>query len=361
VSRFLYWSIYGGGLLLSGVLIAASLMAVLGFVPFRSAQPVLASAAGRESRSAGFPGSPSNGFTPADEAQPADEGGWEAVWQASSQSADADSRGNTAPDDSVHVNGSLQVNLAGEDPPAGPDDAVDRAEQTRPDRSRPQPPVTPREDRPADTPDRPVPDPTFGAPPVVAGLWPVIQPNPQLDPAIDDPTDDSGMDEPADDGGDTGGGDEGGADRDPHDGAPSNGPLRLTLVPSHDEVSAGEIVSVQVVLSEADKISSVPFHVRFNDEVLEYVGAKSGPALAGRSVQPILLASVDPARPDDLAVGLALVRSSGRFSGSGTVVVLDFRALQAGQSDLTLEKASVRDANSRPLTVQIESSVLAVR
>ena len=39
-------------------------------------------------------------------------------------------------------------------------------------------------------------------------------------------------------------------------------------------------------------------------------------------------------KPDDLAVGLALVRSSGRFSGSGTVVVLNFRALQAGQSEL---------------------------
>jgi hypothetical protein len=361
MSRFLYWSLYGGGLLLSGMLIVASVMAVVGFIPFRSAQLILASPADGGPVSAGLSGAPRHDVTRSDEVRRDDGGGWEAVWQARSDLTDDGMQRVTA-DAPHHEIGGTHVNPTEEAPRAGSNEAMERVGEENTDRSTSESPAPPPVDRPGDTPDRLAPDSISGAPPVVAGLLPFVQPGPPPAPAIDEAADVPDINEPADDGiDDAGGGDDGDTDRDPVDSDPPDGPLRLSLVPSHDEVSTGEIVSVQVVLSEADDISSVPFHVRFNDEVLEYVGAKSGPALVSSSLQPILLASVNPARPDDLAVGLALVRSSGRFSGSGTVVVLNFRALQAGQSDLMLEKASVRDANSRPLTVQLENSALAVR
>lgn len=236
-----------------------------------------------------------------------------------------------------------------------------RAEEEAGERPVPQASAYQPEKHPAATPARSAPAPAPPTPPVLAGLWGVIPPSPQGIPEVEDPADVPDTNHPDDGEPKTPGGDSGDGDRGPIEGETPGGPLRLSLVPSHSDVSAGEIVSVRVVLSEADDVSSVPFHVRFNDEVLEYVGAKSGPAFAGSSLQPILLASVNPARPDDLAVGLSLVRSSGRFNGSGTVVVLDFRAIQAGQTTLTLEKASVRDANSRPMTVRLEGAGLAVR
>lgn len=359
MNRSLYWSIYGGSILLAGMLIAASVMAVVGFVPFRSAQPILASAADRDSVAAGLSSPPSHDVTRADEARRDDTGGWDTVWQASAELTAAGMR-PVSVESPIHDVGHTQISAAEEMTHANPDEAVVRAIENRSDRSKPQPPSAPQAGRPAAPTDRPVPDSTSGSPPVVAGLWPVVQPSTQADSDIDEPAEDPVADEPTENNTPDGGG-AGDTDRDHLDSEPSDGSLRLSLMPSHGEVSAGEIVSVQVVLSEADHVSSVPFHIRFNHEVLEYVGAKSGPAIVSRSLQPILLASVNPARPDDLGVGLALVRSSGRFSGSGTVVVLDFRALQAGHSDLMLEKASVRDAHGRPLTVQIESSTLAVR
>jgi hypothetical protein len=139
------------------------------------------------------------------------------------------------------------------------------------------------------------------------------------------------------------------------------GSLRLSLFPNRPSTPRGETLTVQVVLSGARDITSVPFHLQFDPEVLQYVGARAGPALNGRSLQPIFLASVNPTRPGDLAVGLSLVRSSGTFNGSGTILLLDFQALAPGRTDLQFDKASVRGPTSAPVAAEIAGSTIEVR
>jgi cohesin domain-containing protein len=137
--------------------------------------------------------------------------------------------------------------------------------------------------------------------------------------------------------------------------------LRLSVVPDRPTPARGETFTVAVVLSGAQDITSVPFHLQFDPGILQYLGARTGPALDGRSLQPIFLASVNPARPGDLAVGLSLVRSSGTFSGSGTIILLDFLALASGRSDLLFDRASVRGPTSAPLPAEIVGSAAEVR
>ena len=137
--------------------------------------------------------------------------------------------------------------------------------------------------------------------------------------------------------------------------------LRLSLAPDRSAVSQGETLSVQVLLTGARDITSVPFHLQFDPGVLEFVGARTGPALNGRSLQPIFLASVNPGRPGDLAVGLSLVRSSGTFNGSGAILLIDFRALAPGRSDLHFDRASVRGPTSELLPAEIVGSTAEVR
>ncbi len=157
-------------------------------------------------------------------------------------------------------------------------------------------------------------------------------------------------------------------DGSPHSGSEAAGPdlqdassLHLSLAPDRPAVSRGETISVRVVLSGARDVTGVPFHIQFDPSVLEYVGARTGPALNGRSLQPIFLASVNPGTPGDLAVGLSLVRSSGTFNGSGAIVLIDFRALAPGRSDLLFDRASVRGAASEPLAAEITGSTAEVR
>jgi len=118
---------------------------------------------------------------------------------------------------------------------------------------------------------------------------------------------------------------------------------------------------VQVVLTEGRDVTSVPMHVRFDPEVLDFVAATTGPALQTGSLQPILLASVNPQRPGDLAVGLSMPGSSGTFTGSGTLILLEFEARRAGGSDLALARTSVRAVTGEPLPARLDGCSVEVR
>ena len=135
---------------------------------------------------------------------------------------------------------------------------------------------------------------------------------------------------------------------------------RLTMVPAHDALSPGETLLVEVVLSDAREITSVPFHVSFDPEVLEFVSAKPGPVFDDPARRPLLLANVNARRPGDLSVGLALLEQSGTYSGSGSLVTLEFRAIDRGESPLLFERASVRGPTSAPLPARIEGSFVLV-
>ncbi len=136
---------------------------------------------------------------------------------------------------------------------------------------------------------------------------------------------------------------------------------QLSLLPAGKVVAPGQVVKVSVLLQEARGVTSVPFHVQFNPEVLQYVGAQEGSLFESSSLQPILMASVNPDRPGNLAVGLALVESSGLLNASGTILVLEFRALGIGRSDLIFDRASVRGPTSREMPLRLANAAIQVR
>lgn len=136
---------------------------------------------------------------------------------------------------------------------------------------------------------------------------------------------------------------------------------QLSLVPAGKVVAPGQVVKVSVLLQEARGVTSIPFHVQFNPEVLQYVGAQEGNLFESSSLQPILMASVNPDRPGNLAVGLALIESSGLLNASGTILVLEFRALGIGQSDLSFDRASVRGPTSREMPLRLANAAIQVR
>jgi len=134
----------------------------------------------------------------------------------------------------------------------------------------------------------------------------------------------------------------------------------LTLVPPAGPVAVGDSFTIAVRLSGASNVTSLPFHVEFDPAVLQFQSAEQGPAI-GAGMQPILLASVNPARPGDLAVGLSLIESGGLLHGTGTVIRLQFRALAAGTSPLGFSSASIRGAISEALDAQFHDASVNVR
>lgn len=156
-------------------------------------------------------------------------------------------------------------------------------------------------------------------------------------------------------------GDDGSAGEPPSARSAAPQPPRLSLVPTRSTLAPGDTLWVNVVLTGGQEITSVPFHVRFDSSVLEYLGARTGADLPAGALQPILMASVNPRRPDDLAVGFSLAGSSGTYSGSGTLILLEFRAKAPGQAELLFESASVRGATGEPLAAQLQGCSVRVR
>jgi hypothetical protein len=145
--------------------------------------------------------------------------------------------------------------------------------------------------------------------------------------------------------------------RDPRP-APTVIPI-LTLAAPATPIAVGSSFTVTVRLSGGQNITSLPFHLEFDPSILQFQFAQRGPALGSKSA--ILLASVNPARPGDLAVGLSLVESGSLLQGSGTVLSLQFLALAPGSSPLDFSRSSVRGSMSETLDAQFHGARVDVR
>jgi hypothetical protein len=133
----------------------------------------------------------------------------------------------------------------------------------------------------------------------------------------------------------------------------------VSLVTSKASLAVGDSLTVTVNVRTSDRVTSLPFHLMFDPAVLEFSGGATDPSLGSR-LQPVLLASVSPNRPGDLAVGLSFIESAGAFKGTGGVVVLHFRAIGSGDSDLEFSRASLRGATSEPLPAEFHNTRVSV-
>jgi hypothetical protein len=133
----------------------------------------------------------------------------------------------------------------------------------------------------------------------------------------------------------------------------------VSLVTSGASLAVGDSLTVTVNVRAGDPVTSLPFHLMFDPTVLEYSGGATDPSLASR-LQPVLLASVSPNRPGDLAVGLSFIESAGAYTGTGGVVVLHFHAIGSGDTDLEFSRASLRGATSEPLPAEFHNTRVSV-
>ncbi len=221
-------------------------------------------------------------------------------------------------------------------------------------------PVDAGEERPMPPPQNQPPrtDPTAAAPgdPIQPlALLPLLpapaEPEIPAEPRPDPPSDQASPPDPS-------------PDPPPAPGPPAESPAgitRVAMIPSDADPAPGDVVTVRVVLTEGAGITSLPFHVMFDPQVLEYIGARQGSLFAATSRQPILLAAVSESRPGDLAVGLSMLRDVGVISGSGAVVALEFRAVAPGPSDLQFDRASMRSPTGRTLQADFVDAAVTVR
>jgi general secretion pathway protein D len=126
----------------------------------------------------------------------------------------------------------------------------------------------------------------------------------------------------------------------------------LAITPTVSTQSLGSTFQASVTIANAQDVFAIPVQVQFNPAVLQLVNVDTGPFL-GADGQAVALAHRDE--------GNGLVALSARrppnakgISGEGTVAVLTFKSIAAGDSNLTLVKVGA--SNSAQVNIPVVSA-----
>jgi hypothetical protein len=134
----------------------------------------------------------------------------------------------------------------------------------------------------------------------------------------------------------------------------------VRLVPSSPSFRVGDRVIVEVRVDNAGNVGSVPFHLQYNRQVLEFVGpALEGPFLSSDGTNTVFLATPTQGG-GDVVVGASRLGGGSGVSGSGTIATFQFQAINPGDCGFSFTGASVKDPQARNLPASFLSAPVAV-
>jgi general secretion pathway protein D len=135
-------------------------------------------------------------------------------------------------------------------------------------------------------------------------------------------------------------------------------PVSFTVVPPSSNQAVGSTFQVAVMLGNGRDIFSVPLQMKFNPAVLQLVNVDTGDLLS-RDGQ---LASLVH-REDNGLVAIAATRppNATGVNGQGSLCTLTFKAIAAGDSDLTLVKVGALNSKQANLPAVGSQAVVHVK
>ncbi|HKD03239.1 MAG TPA: cohesin domain-containing protein [Terriglobales bacterium] len=132
-------------------------------------------------------------------------------------------------------------------------------------------------------------------------------------------------------------------------GAPGGGASFAFDPPSLIQ-APGSTFSINVTLSGAQNVYSVPLQVSYDPKILQVVNVSNG-GLLSQDGQAVALVHRDDDQAGALQITATRPPGAGGVSGQGTVVTLTFLAKSAGQSSITISKGGALDPNQQRLPV----------
>jgi general secretion pathway protein D len=138
------------------------------------------------------------------------------------------------------------------------------------------------------------------------------------------------------------------------------GPALVRMVVGSAQVRVGDPVTVQVFIENGFNVGSVPFHLSYDREVMEYLDSYSeGEFLKADGTNTIHLAT-PAAGGGEVVVGHSRMGGTAGASGAGLLGTYQFQATGPGTCTFSFLGASVKDPQARnlpasfmPVSVQI--------
>jgi len=126
-------------------------------------------------------------------------------------------------------------------------------------------------------------------------------------------------------------------------------PAVVSAIPHSGSGPPGELIPVEIRISNANNVGSVPFHLRYDPAVLRLNAAprsERGPFLSADGADAQFLVAAGPAG-NEVIVGLSLMGAKAGASGDGVLATIYFVSVAPGTSKLEFTHASVRDPSAR--------------
>jgi general secretion pathway protein D len=127
-------------------------------------------------------------------------------------------------------------------------------------------------------------------------------------------------------------------------------PALVNFMPPNVFARVGDEIKIQVQISQATQVGSVPFHVAYNPKILQFVQGEEGEFLKKDGASTIFNAQASTL--SQVFVALARLGVGTGADGEGTLCTFTFKALAAGTASLTFTEAMVLDAAGEPLPAQ---------
>ena len=141
--------------------------------------------------------------------------------------------------------------------------------------------------------------------------------------------------------------------------APAGPPIAFAVIPTVSTQTVGSTFRASISLAGARDVYSVPVQVQFDPKILQLVNVDTGGLLAGDG-QPVALVHRDEGN------GLVTISASrppgvSGVNGQGELCILTFKALAAGDSNITLVKVGARNSSMLSLPAIGSQSVVHVK
>lgn len=141
---------------------------------------------------------------------------------------------------------------------------------------------------------------------------------------------------------------------------PPAGPAIVRLVPSGTEFNVGDTVTIQVIIENAENVGSVPYHLRYDSNVLLFQNRAEGPFLSADGTTTVFLAA-PLGEGGEIVVGHSRMGGGEGASGAGTLAVFEFVAINPGNCGFAFTGASVKDPQARNLPASFNTAVAVVQ
>jgi general secretion pathway protein D len=141
---------------------------------------------------------------------------------------------------------------------------------------------------------------------------------------------------------------------------PATGGTSFLFDPGTINQTKGATFTVNVLISGAQNVYSVPLQLNYDPSKLQLVNVSNGGFLA-QDGQAVALVHREDEATGTLQITATRPPNSGGVSGQGSVVTLTFMAKASGQAPLTITRGGARDPAMQPITVNGAQAIVNIQ